>query len=119
MKFKKTKKVKNSTLKRKADILFSKKVRSRGVCQLKGLDNVKCSQVLQCAHIIGRANLRLRWDERNALCICSGHHVYYTYHPLYWRELMILYFSSNWNYVLTVEQEKVKVDYMELLLRLA
>lgn len=65
LKFAKVKRVKSkskSALKRQADKLFSERVRSRGYCQLKGLDKIKCTDSQQCMHIIGRANHRLRWD---------------------------------------------------------
>ena len=85
--------------KNKADRLFSLKVRELGYCQLQGKDKIRCSQVLQCAHIIGRANLRLRWDFLNALCICSGHHVWYTHEPEAWRNIVKKEFPENWEYV--------------------
>lgn len=75
------KKPSKSTLKRKADKIFSEKIRSKGYCELAGKDKVKCGGGLQTMHIIGRANFNLRWDEINALCGCAGHHVYYTNHP--------------------------------------
>ena len=82
MELKKPKKANKSKLKRKLDTLFSLHVRSHGRCELQGLDKIKCSQVLQCMHIVGRANYRLRWDNNNVLCGCSGHHVFYGFHPL-------------------------------------
>lgn len=70
--------------KKKADDLARAMVRSRGVCELRGKDRVKCNGVLQWAHIVGRGNHRLRWETWNALCLCAGHHVYYTNHPDKW-----------------------------------
>lgn len=61
-----------------ADTFFSLLIRSRGICEAKGLDKVTCGGALQCAHIVGRSNKRLRTDENNALCLCAGHHRYYT-----------------------------------------
>ena len=64
-------KVKKSTLKRKADILFSLLIRSRGSCEMCGK-----TQNLQCAHVYSRSNLHLRYDPKNALCLCSGCHMF-------------------------------------------
>lgn len=100
MKFPKPKKIKKSTLKNKADKLFSLKIREIGVCLLSGVDNVKCGGVLQCAHIIGRSNHALRWNLNNAICICAGHHSYYTNHPFYWNILIENEFPNKYRYVM-------------------
>lgn len=71
-------------LKAKADKLAGDHVRARGYCQLGGADHVTCNGNLQWAHIVGRSNHRLRWEEYNALCLCAGHHMWYTYHPYEW-----------------------------------
>lgn len=63
------KKKTNSTLKKIADKLFSTVVRQEERCEWCGkTDN------LQCAHIISRNNLTLRYDLENALCLCAGCH---------------------------------------------
>lgn len=67
-----------------ADDLCREIVRNRGFCEAAGLDNVRCGGVLQWCHIIGRANKRIRWETYNALCMCQGHHVYYTHRPHEW-----------------------------------
>jgi hypothetical protein len=77
----KTKKPKRSSLTRKADALASKVVRARGYCQMKlGLDT-PCGGDWQCCHVIGRRYRSTRWDERNLLCGCRDHHVYWTHRP--------------------------------------
>jgi len=69
---------KKSTLKHKADALWSKLVRARdGKCMLKGLDHLKCGPVLQGGHIIGRTDHSLRWALINGLGMCSWHNVFY------------------------------------------
>lgn len=69
----------------KADELVSIVVRSRGVCQAHGLDSHQCGGRLQCAHIITRGCFRLRFDfQHNCLCLCAGHHNWYTNHPDQW-----------------------------------
>ena len=68
---KKTSATKNrSVLKKKCDVVFSKIVRLGGKCE-------RCGRTtsLQCAHIISRSRLNLRWDLWNALCLCYGCHL--------------------------------------------
>ena len=111
MKYPKPKKVKKSTLKNKADKLFSEKIRAIGVCQLKGLDKVKCSGQLQTMHIFGRANYRLRWEEQNALCGCSGHHFYYTNNPTSFGILLAEKFSMRLDYLKAIRNEMWDKEY--------
>jgi len=75
---KKIKKPSKTTLRNKADKLFSAKIRARGACQLCG----KKDDTLQCAHIISRSNLHLRYNEKNALCLCAGDHLFWHRNPL-------------------------------------
>lgn len=74
-------------MKRRADRLFSEKIRSRSVCELAGTV-IKCGGPLQCAHILSRRYHAIRWDEQNALCLCRDHHVYFTHRPFEWMRLM-------------------------------
>lgn len=99
MKFEKPKKINRSALKKKADIMFSHIIREAGVCQLAGLDKVRCGGNLQCMHILGRSNYVLRWDTVNALCGCAGHHTYYTMHPWEWNELIKAKFKDRYEYI--------------------
>ena len=92
VKMRRIKKGSKASKKRKADKIFSEKIREVGVCELKGLDNIKCGGNLQCMHIIGRSNHNLRWDSMNAICGCAGHHRYYTSHPFEFYELI----QKNW-----------------------
>ena len=64
------KKASKKTLKRKADAVFSKYIRSRNVCQWCGAVN----DTLQCCHIFSRRFLVTRWDEFNALCLDARCH---------------------------------------------
>lgn len=105
MKFSKPKKTNRKKLKAQADKLFSAFIRSVGACEIAGMDNVTCNGNLQCAHIIGRANHSLRWDNNNALCLCAGHHMYYTNHPWEWVELIKSKFPVNYKYVNTRRNE--------------
>ena len=71
------KKLKNG--RKQADHWFSLIIRAKGKC-----DNCKSTFSLQCAHICSRRYLNLRWDVRNAVCLCAKCHVYYTYRPIEW-----------------------------------
>lgn len=93
--FAKQKKIKKSTLRNKADKLISLWVRRNGYCEIKGLDKVRCGGVVQDMHIVGRANTALRYLISNHLCGCQGHHVYYTYHPTEWQQLIARYFPDR------------------------
>ena len=104
LKFPKPKKVKKSTLKKKCDVLFSTRIRSIGFCVVPSIE-CKHGGQLQCAHIISRWNLRLRWDEMNALCLCAGHHRFYTTRPLEWAELIKNLFSAQYTYVMRHKNE--------------
>lgn len=66
---------------KKLDTLFSKIIRSAGRCK-------RCGSTfnLQCAHIISRRYHQVRWNLDNALCLCAGCHMYFTYHPLEWED---------------------------------
>ena len=92
---KKKKKVKRTTLLNKADGLFSKIIRTYGRCR-------RCGSIsnLQCAHIVSRWYHAVRWDFDNAVCLCSGCHVYYTYRPLEWEEWVDKIFGKEYHYKL-------------------
>ena len=98
-KVKRLKKKSKTALTRQADKLFADKVKSVGCCQLVNLDKIRCTDTQQCMHIIGRANRRMRWDLKNALDGCSGHHMYYTNHPWEWVELIKRFFPARYQYI--------------------
>lgn len=64
---------------RTLDIKFSLLVRSAGACRRCGKGTN-----LQCAHIVSRRYLGVRWDPSNAFCLCASCHVYFTHRPLEW-----------------------------------
>lgn len=82
-------------LKREADQLFARQVRDRGSCEARGLDDLGCAGVLQCAHIESRRFHALRWDHRNALCLCAAHHTYYTHRPFFWFMFIAEHFPAQ------------------------
>lgn len=67
--------------KAKADVLFSKIIRSQGACEAEGYDSKPCSSQLQTAHICSRRYSATRTDLRNAFCLCFAHHRYFTDNP--------------------------------------
>jgi hypothetical protein len=93
------KKPSKKSLKAKADRLFSLKVRSIGYCELEGLDHIRCGGGLQCAHIDTRGKHAIRWNEMNALCLCAGHHVYYTNNPKDWDTVVSDHFPAKYKFV--------------------
>jgi len=103
---KKKKKAKTTYMK-DCDTLLSKIVRSKGTCQLAGLDEVKCKGSLQTMHIISRSNQRLRFDNHNLLCGCAAHHAYYTYRTWEWGRFIWINFHTNFEYIEIHRQEQV------------
>lgn len=79
---------KRTTLRRKADALWSELVRRRGVCEAAGVAGVQCGGVLQAAHGFPRTYYPTRWTPLNGFCICAGHHRWYTSHPIEWLSFM-------------------------------
>lgn len=76
------KRPKNSTLKAKADKLFSEYTRRSGVCLgAVYMPEVKCKGGLQCAHIKSRRYTCLRWHPSNSVCLCAAHHYHSHNHP--------------------------------------
>lgn len=117
---KKKKKPSRTALKKKADTLFSKLIRLHGKCHAKGLDHIKCKGVLQCAHIVGRSNMTLRWDENNALCLCQAHHFWYTEREWMWiRDFIPKNFPKQYKYVDFMRHEiRTYIDYDEVIAEL-
>lgn len=68
-----------------ADALFAEHIREVGVCAAFG-SKLVCNGGYQCAHIVSRRYMALRWSDHNALCLCAAHHTYYTHHPLEWEQ---------------------------------
>lgn len=70
------------------DTAFSLYIRKRDryKCWAVNWKSPKCSSVMQCNHKITRANYRLRWDERNAVCGCSAHNLWAHFNQSGWSE---------------------------------
>ncbi len=71
---------------KQCDVLFSRIVRSRGVCEIK--TDTECLGALQCCHGFSRRYRATRWDFDNAFAGCARHHLYWTAHPIEWDEWM-------------------------------
>ena len=111
LKFAKPKKVKVSTLKRKCDTLFGKLIRSRGHCELKGMDSIACKGSLQTMHIISRRYLKFRWDKIAVFCGCAAHHYFYTTHPEEWYSFMEKHYRKLWHMLLSERFEAKRINY--------
>ena len=75
-------------IEKQADRLFSAFIKKRdGDCMVsyRRLDLGSCYGRLECAHLIRRGFHSIRWDPRNAVALCAGHHAYFTEHPIAWR----------------------------------
>ena len=66
--------------KRKADLLFSKIIRAKGVCEAEGY-LFDCDGRLECAHWIPRRHSWTRTVEDNCFSLCRMHHAWFTNHP--------------------------------------
>ncbi len=74
-----------------ADQEVAKVVRAQARCFGSGMLQVTCGGGWQACHVIGRSRRALRWDitTPNIVCMCAGHHVWFTHHPEDWREYVI------------------------------
>jgi hypothetical protein len=100
--------------KRKADALLSKQVRARGACEMCG----KETNTLQCAHVITRANLHLRYDMKNVLCLCAGCHLLWHREPLWAIGWFKGVYPERAKYLLKERYNIVKPDYEEIIKKL-
>ena len=80
-------------LKKACDIAWSKFIHARDkVCQ-------KCggSTWLTAHHLIGRANLVLRWDEDNGMLLCMHCHIQQAHrNPLFFAEWLTEFKGAEW-----------------------
>jgi len=103
-----------SYLKKQCDKEFSLLIREHGRCEKCGK-----SEGLQCAHIIGRRNMMLRWDPMNALCFCVGCHLYWQHkEPLQFTDWFRERHEERYNYLMMKKNKIIKrskYDYEVLL----
>jgi hypothetical protein len=72
---------------KKADKLFSERIREEAICWAKYETPPACNGNIQCCHVMSRRYRAIRWSEDNAVAMCAAHHLYYTLHPLEWEDL--------------------------------
>ena len=94
-------------------------------CQLASKDDVNCSgtsrEFMQWAHIATRSlSKTAKFDTQNALCLCSGHHKYYTHKPILWDAIIQKYFPEQWQHVQEIKWRKTakNFSYVETITRL-
>lgn len=73
---------------------------------------------LQCAHIIGRRNHRLRYDPQNGIALCYACHIHYAHkEPIAFTRWLDSTFPERVKYLEShqneIEQRKL-LDYQEL-----
>lgn len=107
---------KRTTLRNKADRLFSLYIRRGGVCDRCGASDPK---QLQCAHIFSRRYFATRWEEDNAMPLCKGCHVYFTHNPIQWEDFCRERLGPRYDTLRQQAQDPTyKPDYEEIIARL-
>lgn len=116
----KPKKKKEKYKQSKADALFSLIIRARGRCEAIGKDDQPCGGRLQAAHIVTRGYSALRYDEKNALCLCASHHRHYHSYPhKWWRTFLPTHYPDQLAYVLArAKPNEKRSDFKEIISRL-
>lgn len=73
---------------KKLDIVFSNLVRERAnyICQACCTNKRNEKATLDCAHIMSRRSLSLRYHPNNAVALCRSCHMFYTEHPFDWND---------------------------------
>jgi hypothetical protein len=103
---------KRTTLRNKADKLFSELIRRRGACE-------RCTKKtnLQTSHLISRSNLHLRFDERNSLCLCAGCHMFWFHkNPLEAWEWYRAVYKKDYEYLLKEKNViETNIDYQKII----
>jgi len=76
-----------------ADKRFSLRIREEGRCygQTKFWlgPTFPCAGPLHCAHLFSRRYRNVRWDDRNAVPLCAGHHKWFDTHPIEKDDMML------------------------------
>ncbi len=93
---------------KRADTAFGQHIRARGVCES---DRTSHAGNLQSTHIISRSYKVIRTDERNAIAMCSGCHLYFTNRPLEWRAFIDRTYPGLWDELTHLALTYVSVDW--------
>lgn len=89
---------------KQADTLFSQLIRKQGYCDYCGKE-----ENLQCAHIISRGNWAVRWDPKNALCLCVKHHIYGWHRdPVIYMDWFMKKYPDRYEYLMKEKNRIVK-----------
>lgn len=105
---------KRTTLRNKADKLFSLIIRAEGKCAYCGT-----TEGLTAAHIVGRRHYSVRWSFENALPLCWPDHHRFTLNPVAWNLWVVSIIGEReWWRLHHEAQKKWDGDYAALLERL-
>lgn len=81
-------------------------------CLLK--DDGRCTEILQCEHLITRSNTKTFADLRNLICLCTYHHLFYKkqHSRMYWDRVREKIGEQRWAWLKRVEEDRTpyKVD---------
>jgi len=93
-----------SSLKRKADNVFSKWIRERdnNICVLK---SEKCILTIQAGHLIKRGKMNTRYDEENVHALCMYHNYLDFHEPQHYIAWFVKKYGSD-KYLELVERSK-------------
>jgi len=89
---------------------FIIKARAGWRCELAGKDSVRCTDVMQAAHLYTRGVPKIRHDLRNGRCTCSGHHSYYTFNEHEWQTMCGKYWGRDYTDLNLYRQTVSKPD---------
>jgi len=83
-----------------ADTKFSLAIRAEGQCYGQTSfwigPTFACAGPLHCAHLFSRRYRNVRWDVRNAVPLCAGHHKWFDTHPIEKDDMMLEYLEIEY-----------------------
>lgn len=88
-----------------ADTLQSKWVRGSGLCMALGRDGLKCSRVIQNAHLVRRSKVvYLKHSPLITVPLCSSHHFKYDNAPHFMHLFCDEFFPGRIRYLVELER---------------
>lgn len=105
----------NKAIKKKLDILWAKLVKdsAKNRCEICGKDTN-----LNSHHIISRNNLYFRWDLKNGICLCVGHHKFFNesahLDPVWFIGWIMEHRKEDYEYLLSKRKELFDKDYARI-----
>ena len=92
-------------------VIFKKYGKKCAICGAK--------KYIQAHHFITRSNYRLRWDVRNGVPLCRGHHFFYAHvKPQDFEEWFITKRPKDLLYIKIAKHSQSKQDYFAIKLKL-